>query len=179
MKYSEQQIIDINLYYANLKRDIQLTNMRTNGIQSVVINKNIDPNMLDSRNSNDIENDKIAREQEFFRLSMKLFYGNSGEVNILKQKLNKNNLMTFYLNHFPRILQESKGFRKATSDLIFSAVLRLYDKMMKHIKQNNQLNAIENSDKLKDETHDNKTDPMNIDESSIKKNYNMIKYFNL
>ena len=61
MKYSKQQVNDLNRYYNDLQTRIKLINQRNKGIQSVLIDKEIPIDLLDRRNTNDIENDKFAR----------------------------------------------------------------------------------------------------------------------
>jgi hypothetical protein len=56
MKYSQQQLINISRTYDSINQSIYLTNLRAQAIQSVVINNQIPTDIMDSRNTNDIEN---------------------------------------------------------------------------------------------------------------------------
>lgn len=126
MKYSQQQLKDLSRSYDTINLSVYLTNLRSQAIQSVLIDKQIPENLLDARNTNDIENDTIARRKEFYKYASKLFNYNDGETNQLKIKLNNDGLEYFFLNNYPKILQESKGFRKNTNETIYKITKRLY-----------------------------------------------------
>lgn len=126
MKYSQQQLKNISNSYDTINLSVYLTNLRSQALQSVIVDKQVPENLLDARNTNDIENDTIARRKEFYKYASKLFNNNDGEINQLKIKLNNDGLEYFFLNNYPRILQESKGYRKNTNEIIYKITKRLF-----------------------------------------------------
>ena len=62
MKYSQEQLNNINKRYRTIQNEIKLKDTRAKAIQSVLVDKIIPDDLLDHRNSNDIENDKFARK---------------------------------------------------------------------------------------------------------------------
>ena len=127
MKYSQQQQLDIERRYANLTRSIDLTNLRSKGIQSIVVDKQIPLDLLDQRNTNDIENDEFARRSLFNKYATEIL--KSGNIYELQQRLIKDNLDRIFIDYYPKILIESKTFRRPTTDNVYRITLRLYNKM--------------------------------------------------
>ena len=110
MKFSQQQQDAINRYYDTVKREINLVNTRSKGIQSVLVDKQIDQSLLDRRNTNDIENDAFARRAVLNDYTTELIKsGNSYEF---QNKIIEEGYDEFFINNFPKIKQESKMFRK-------------------------------------------------------------------
>ena len=138
MKYSQQQLNNISDTYDTINMSIYLTNLRSQSIQSVIIDNQIPEDLLDSRNSNDIQNDLIARKNEYYKYSSKLFNKNDAEIRKLQALLNENGLSMFFLENYPRIMQESKGYRMNTSDNIFKLTMRLYNKQQEELNYGNK-----------------------------------------
>ncbi len=72
MKYSQQQLQDINRRYNNIKKQIDLTNKRSQTIQNTIVDKQIPVDLLDQRNTNDIENDEFAMKALFNKYSTQI-----------------------------------------------------------------------------------------------------------
>ena len=123
MKYSNQTLSDINKRYADIRRNIQLTNLKSKGIQAVLIDKQISPDLLDTRNTNDIENDEFARKAVLNEYSNKLLP--TGQVYEFQQKLKDNNLEKFFIKNYPKIEKETKMYRKVDPLTLYNITKRL------------------------------------------------------
>ncbi len=91
MKYSQQQLENIALAYHRMNMENDLKKLMSDAIQSVIINNQLPEDLLDSRNSNDIENDILARKREYLKYTTKLFSGNSAEILNLQKLLEDSN----------------------------------------------------------------------------------------
>lgn len=125
MKYSKQQIRDIDRHYENLKRQIQLTKLRSKGLQSVLVDKIIPDSILDKRNSNDIENDKFAETQLFNDYSNDII--KTGDVYKFQSDIEKGGYVKFFINNFPRIKKEVQMYRIANGKNVFDATKKLFN----------------------------------------------------
>lgn len=125
MKYSKEQIRDIDRHYENLKRQIQLTNLRSKGLQSVLVDKIIPESILDKRNSNDIENDKFAETQLFNDYSNDII--KTGDVYKFQSDIEKGGYVKFFINNFPRIKKEVQMYRIANGKNVFDATKKLFN----------------------------------------------------
>lgn len=123
MKYSNQTLSDINKRYADIRRNIQLTNLKSKGIQAILIDKQISPDLLDTRNTNDIENDEFARKAILNEYSNKLLP--TGQVYEFQQKLKDNNLEKFFIKNYPKIEKETKMYRKLDPLTLYNITKRL------------------------------------------------------
>ncbi len=151
MKYSQQQLQDINRRYNNIKKQIDLTNKRSQAIQSIIVDKQIPVDLLDQRNTNDIENDEFAMKALFNKYSTQIL--NKADNYNFEQKLRNEGLIEFFIENFPKIMQESKYYRKPSEDNIYKITLRLYNKELKELQpletnQSEIKSQVENIDKL-------------------------------
>lgn len=148
MKYSQQQQDAINRYYDTVKREINLVNTRSKGIQSVLVDKQIDQSLLDRRNTNDIENDAFARRAVLNDYTTELI--KSGNPYEFQNKIIEEGYDEFFINNFPKIKQESKMFRLANPSNMMDLVKRLYNKAQQELKYSDDriLTRNQNNDAL-------------------------------
>ncbi len=123
MKYSQQTLRDIDRSYADIKRKVQLNNIISKGVQSVIIDKQMPVDLLDTRNVTDIENDEFARKALLNEYCNKLLP--SGQVYEFQKKLTDDGLVKFFLNNFPKIDKEAKMYRKLDPLVLFNLTKRL------------------------------------------------------
>jgi hypothetical protein len=146
MKYSQQQLKDINRRYANINRSVKLTNQRANGIQSIIVDQVIPEDLLDARNQNDIENDEFAKRALLNKYSREIL--GTGDIYDFQKKLIDSGLEKTFLNQFPEVLKESKNFRKPTVNNVINITQRIYNKNI------HELNLL-SSNKRRQENNDN------------------------
>lgn len=138
MKYSQQQLKDINRRYTNINRSVKLTNQRANGIQSILVDQVIPEDLIDGRNQNDIENDEFAKRALLNKYSRQIL--GTADIYDFQKKLIDSGLEKTFLNQFPQVLKESNNFRKPTPNNIINITQRIYNKNIKEldIPRNNQ-----------------------------------------
>jgi|GEM_PF-6958251 len=141
MKYSTQQIQDINREYENLKRQIKLTNKMSKANQNVLIDKQLPEDLIDRRNHNDIENDMFARRALMNDYSNELI--TSGSPYEFTKLVYDEGYDEFFLNNFPKIKTEAKMYRIQNSKNMFDLIKRLYNRYERESKY------LENSNYLK------------------------------
>jgi protein-tyrosine-phosphatase len=146
MKYSQQQLKDINRRYANINRSVKLTNQRANGIQSIIVDQVIPEDLLDARNQNDIENDEFAKRALLNKYSREIL--GTGDIYDFQKKLIDSGIEKTFLNQFPEVLKESKNFRKPTVNNVINITQRIYNKNI------HELNLL-SSNKRRQENNDN------------------------
>jgi hypothetical protein len=146
MKYSQQQLKDINRRYANINRSVKLTNQRANGIQSIIVDQVIPEDLLDARNQNDIENDEFAKRALLNKYSREIL--GTGDIYDFQKKLIDSGLEKTFLNQFPEVLKESKNFRKPTVNNVINITQRIYNKNI------HELNLL-STNKRRQENNDN------------------------
>lgn len=132
MKYSKQQIRDIDRHYENLKRQIQLTNLRSKGLQSVLVDKIIPDSILDKRNSNDIENDKFAETQLFNDYSNDII--KTGDVYKFQSDIDKGGYKEFFINNFSRIKKEVQMYQIANGENVLNTTKKLFNQEFAALK---------------------------------------------
>jgi hypothetical protein len=148
MLYSQEQKQRINGYLKTINYEVHNTNLRAKEIKNILVNGSIPMDLINDLTSNDIENNKINQDREFFQKTYALFKGNSGEVSMLRKKLEAENLIVFYLTHLPRILTLVKLIRYPTNQNIYLITKRLYLQELKDLqiptekKMNNNWNKI-------------------------------------
>lgn len=146
MKYSQQQLLDIQKKYADMKRSIKLNNLRSRAIQSVLIDKQIPESLIDTRNTNDIENDAFARKALLNELSNKLLQTN--KVHAFQMKLSEDKVLEkFFIQYFPKIQQEARMFRFLDDKSLFSIVIKLYNRHIQEIELPDQIERTEQYNK--------------------------------
>jgi hypothetical protein len=150
MLYSQDQRKRINGYLNTINFEVYNTNLRAKEIKNILVNGSMPMNLLNDLTSNDIENNKINQDREFFQKTYALFKGNSGEVAMLRQRLEAENLIVFYLTHLPRILSLVKLIRSPTSQNIYIIVKRLYQQELKDLEKptENKINTDWNKIKI-------------------------------
>lgn len=149
MKYSKEQLDIINKRYRTIKDEIQLKNKRAKAIQNVLVDKVIQADLLDNRNSNDIENDKFAKKALLNKLSREIL--GTADIEKFQRDLTDEGMEFTFLNQYPEILRESKNFRKATPENIINIVRRLFNRNHSDIfySSNNQAKRDFNDSMLK------------------------------
>ena len=95
MKYSQQTLRDIDRSYADIKRKVQLNNIISKGVQSVIIDKQMPVDLLDTRNVTDIENDEFARKAMLNEYCNKLLP--TGQVYEFQNRLIDDGLVKFLI----------------------------------------------------------------------------------
>lgn len=123
MKYSQEQLKSINKRYRTINNEIQLKDSRAKAIQSIIIDKQLPEDLLDPRNSNDIENDKFAKKALLNKYSREIL--GTADIEQFQKDLIDSGVEFTFLNQYPEILRESKNFRKATPDNIINITKRL------------------------------------------------------
>lgn len=142
MKYSQQQLLDIQKKYADMKRNVRLNNLKSKAIQSVLIDKQLPENLIDNRNTNDIENDAFAKKAVLNDLSNKLLPTN--KVHSFQMKLAEDRtLEMFFIQNFPKVQQEARMYRFLDDKSLFSIVIRLYNRYIQEIELPDQLDRTE------------------------------------
>ena len=132
MKYSPQQLQDINRYYETINREIALAKLKNRAYQTILIDKQIDANLLDKRNAGDIENDKFARRSLVNDYSNELI--TSGNVYEFQKKVMDEGYDEFFLNNYPKIKQEAKMYRVQNPANMYGLIQRLYNKTKQELK---------------------------------------------
>lgn len=146
MKYSQQQLRDIDRHYENVQRQIKMTNEKARAIKSVLIDKQLPEDLLDTRISNDIENDEFARRALLNKYSRQIL--GSADIYEFQKDLIDSGLEFTFLNNFPEVLKESKNYRIATPNNVLNITRRIYNKNKEEIDlvKNNKKNRKNMSD---------------------------------
>lgn len=131
MKYSQQQLRNIDRHYENVQRQIKMTNEKARAIKSVLIDKEIPEDLLDTRISNDIENDEFARRALLNKYSRQIL--GSADIYEFQKDLIDSGLEFTFLNNFPEVLKESKNYRIATPNNVLNITRRIYNKNKEEI----------------------------------------------
>jgi hypothetical protein len=137
MKYSKQQLSNINKNYDDMRMRARLQNLKSNALQNVIVDKQIPVDLLDRRNINDIENDKFFRKAVLNEYSNKILPVQ--EIHDFHQSLKDNNLETFFIQNFPKIQLETKMFKYIDGDDLFKITKRLYNKDIKELDEDKEL----------------------------------------
>jgi hypothetical protein len=137
MKYSKQQLSNINRNYDDMRMRARLQNLKSNALQNVIVDKQIPVDLLDRRNINDIENDKFFRKAVLNEYSNKILPVQ--EIHDFHQSLKDNNLETFFIQNFPKIQTETKMFKYIDGDDLFKITKRLYNKDIKELDEDKEL----------------------------------------
>ena len=137
MKYSKQQLRNINKNYDDMRMRARLQNLKSNALQNVIVDKQIPVDLLDRRNINDIENDKFFRKAVLNEYSNKILPVQ--EIHEFHQSLKDNNLETFFIQNFPKIQLETKMFKYIDGDDLFKITKRLYNKDIKELDEDREL----------------------------------------
>lgn len=137
MKYSKQQLSNINKNYDDMRIRARLQNLKSNALQNVIVDKQIPVDLLDRRNINDIENDKFFRKAVLNEYSNKILPVE--EIHDFHQSLKDNNLETFFIQNFPKIKAETKMFKYIDGDDLFKITKRLYNKDIKELDEDKEL----------------------------------------
>lgn len=131
MKYSQQQLIDIERRYRQINQRMKLNNDKANAIQMINIDKQLPEDLLDKRNVNDIQNDDYARQAMLNELTNKLLpIDKSYEF---QENIKKSGLELFFIQNFPRVQQESRMFRLIDALTLVDIVKRLYNKQVQEL----------------------------------------------
>lgn len=146
MKYSQQQLRDIDRHYENVQRQIKMTNEKARAIKSVLIDKQIQEDLLDTRISNDIENDEFARRAALNKYSRQIL--GSADIYEFQKDLIDSGLEFTFLNNFPEVLKQSKNYTIATPNNVLNITRRIYNKNKEEIDlvKNNKRNRKNMSD---------------------------------
>lgn len=137
MKYSKQQLSNINKNYDDMRIRARLQNLKSNALQNVIVDKQIPVDLLDRRNINDIENDKFFRKAVLNEYSNKILPVQ--EIHDFHQSLKEHNLETFFIQNFPKIKAETKMFKYIDGDDLFKITKRLYNKDIKELDEDKEL----------------------------------------
>ena len=137
MKYSKQQLSNINKNYDDMRIRARLQNLKSNALQNVIVDKQIPVDLLDRRNINDIENDKFFRKAVLNEYSNKILPVQ--EIHDFHQSLKEHNLETFFIQNFPKIQSETKMFKYIDGDDLFKITKRLYNKDIKELDEDKEL----------------------------------------
>lgn len=131
MKYSQQQLIDIERRYRQINQRMKLNNDKANAIQMINIDKQLPEDLLDKRNVNDIQNDDYARQAMLNELTNKLLpIDKSYEF---QENIKKSGLELFFIQNFPRVQQEARMFRLIDALTLVDIVKRLYNKQVQEL----------------------------------------------
>ena len=124
MKYSRDQNRDIQRYYRSLDEQINLSKNNSKAIQTLIINKQIPVDLLDTRNVSDIETDQFAKQALLNDYSNKLI--KNGNPYEFQNKIK--GCEEFFINNFPRIEKEAKMYRIQNPLNMSELVKKLFNK---------------------------------------------------
>ena len=131
INYSEDVKIDQRRKLNNIKRQIQLSNLRAKAIQDLD-NGVTKPDTMDTRSYLDIENDEFERQALFNEYSRKLL-GN-GDISKFQQDIKDDGYLLFFLNNFPLIEKEISKYRIKSADNLFNVVKKAYNREIKELE---------------------------------------------
>jgi hypothetical protein len=136
MLYSREQLKNIERQKANIKRNIQITNLRSKGIQDILVDGQIPHELINEsiRNTNDLENDKFALQAELNKLTSNIL--KTGDIYSLQQRLESEGLTKFFIENYPRIVAESKMYRSPTTNNVLMITKKLFKKHLKELNYN-------------------------------------------
>jgi hypothetical protein len=136
MLYSREQLKNIERQKANIKRNIEITNLRSKGIQDILVDGQIPHELINEsiRNTNDLENDKFALQAELNKLTSNIL--KTGDIYSLQQRLETEGLTKFFIENYPRIVHDSKMYRSPTTNNVLMITKKLFNKHLKELNYN-------------------------------------------
>jgi hypothetical protein len=131
MRYTEEKNRDINNKLNSIKRRIIITNMKAQAHKLLKNDGKIDDNYKDF---NDLKDDEFKRKALFNEYARKII-GNYGNISELEERLTLegNDLIHYFLNNYPRVLQEVKMYSAPTVDNLYNVIRKLYNREIKEL----------------------------------------------
>jgi len=144
MKYTTERNREINKKLNGLKRRILISNMKSEAQKLLKNDGKIDENYKDF---NDLKDDEFKRKALFNDYARKII-GNFGNITELEERLalEGNDLIHYFLNNYPRVMQEIKMYSAPTVDNLYNVIRKLYNREVQEIDLiDNQNNQVENT----------------------------------
>lgn len=125
MKYTDEELLRIKQRYSDLKRKTRINNLKSKNIQTILQDQIIPENLIDTRNVNDIVNDDFKKKDILNKLSNKLLPQN--KVYNFQELLKDEGLDLFFIQNYPRIVNETKMYNYIDDRLLFNLTKRIFN----------------------------------------------------
>jgi hypothetical protein len=139
MRYTEERNREINKKLNSIKRKILITNMKSEAHKLLKNDGKVDDNYKDF---NDLKDDEFKRKALFNEYARKII-GTYGNITELEERLSLegSDLIHYFLNNYPRVLQEIKMYSAPTVDNLYNVIRKLYNREVQELDMLDDRNA--------------------------------------